>query len=186
MEAEMNTNRVIAGLIVAAVATIAALTGREAIAIESTNRPSNYYAGADFAQRHPEVGHPSAARLEQLAAIKDGNAAPASGPVRASAARLDQLAAIKDGSPAYVSGTVGASAARLDQLAAIKDGGLAAAASLGDLSDYALRHPELSHVVAPVDLSDFYLRHPDWINTSAGVNLEDYALRHPGQTGLQP
>ena len=50
-----------------------------------------------------------------------------------------------------------------------------------DLSDYALRHPELMHPAAP-DLSDWYLRHRAEISRMVQPDLSDYALRHPELT----
>ncbi len=55
-----------------------------------------------------------------------------------------------------------------------------------DLSDYALRHPELSGpAAARVDTSDYYLRHPQLIQASnSGVDLTDYYSRHPGSRSI--
>jgi hypothetical protein len=69
-----------------------------------------------------------------------------------------------------------------------------------DLSDYALRHPELLNPGNAVDLSDYYARHPgativlgtagasDWfqrhpesLNAGNAVDLTDYYARHPGK-----
>jgi hypothetical protein len=128
----MNINRVIVGLIVAAVATIAGLTGREAVAIQSMNQPSNYYAGADFAQRHPDVSQPSASRIEQLAALKDSSARLASSPVDLS----DYALRHPEFSAAAV--PVDTSDFYLRHPTWISTSGAI------DTSDYALRHPELS------------------------------------------
>jgi hypothetical protein len=158
-EVEMSTSRVVFGVIVVALATTAAITAREAAAIERTNQPSNYYSGADFAQRHPQLSQPSAVRLDQLVAIKD------------------------DGQPASADADM-RSAARLDQLAQIKDGGLSVTHA-ADLSDYALRHPELRGATSPVDTSDFYLRHPTWVSTPWTVDPRIFTLRNPSG-GVQP
>jgi hypothetical protein len=50
-----------------------------------------------------------------------------------------------------------------------------------DLSDYALRHPELSASPdALIDTSDYFLRHPDLsVAIDTAIDTSDYFLRHP-------
>ncbi len=55
-----------------------------------------------------------------------------------------------------------------------------------DLSDYALRHPELSSpAAAGVDTSDYYWRHPELTQASnSGADQTDYYSRHPGSRSI--
>ena len=67
----------------------------------------------------------------------------------------------------------------------------AVVSQIGDLSDYALRHPGSAFTSLPVPVtgvsnnagaSDWFERHPDALKAGNAVDLSDYYQRHPGTT----
>jgi hypothetical protein len=136
MEVEMSTNRMILGLVIAAVAMIAALTGWEAVSVERLgSQPASagapgYFAGQDFAQRHPELSRAFMEAEGADYALRHPELSKASVPA--------------DNSDYFLRHP------ELNQPSVAVDS-----------SDFFLRHPDWISTSGLVDTSDYALRHPE-------------------------